>query len=278
MGEIVWVEQEDGNKRLAVELCFDLVKYRFCVKELITLRYPRPKVDYPPQNDPALDDITYYLTDGGQWIKQWYYENALGNDNEGWGLAHPVNVARDYLFVGREPHVSIGAERVEIARDYERYMAWRKGPEYRMWRDGLPQTAISGTGQGPAPGVSSGVGKEAAASKAQGPPPPRPRWDRENMELFFGDTLCRRYPKYARNQFALLDAFEEEGWPEETIKIPFENKYCSNEERLKQTIKDFNRVRSSDNKALPFRIKKVNLKARWGALPRATKFSPPDLP
>ena len=40
MGEIVWVEQEDGNKRLAVELCFDLVKYRFWVVSVLRCTEP----------------------------------------------------------------------------------------------------------------------------------------------------------------------------------------------------------------------------------------------
>lgn len=42
---------------------------------------------------------------------------------------------------------------------------------------------------------------------------PRPRWDRRSMQLWFGVWLCKSYRRAAPNQWLILDAFEEEGWP-----------------------------------------------------------------
>jgi hypothetical protein len=41
-----------------------------------------------------------------------------------------------------------------------------------------------------------------------------PRWDRENRELWYGDTLCWKYEREAPKQMELLDEFEKQGWPE----------------------------------------------------------------
>lgn len=65
--------------------------------------------------------------------------------------------------------------------------------------------------------------------------PPSPKWDRASRKLWYGETLCREYAKEARNQFAVLDAFEAAGWPK-TIGSPFPG----NESRLLETIGDLN--------------------------------------
>ena len=40
-----------------------------------------------------------------------------------------------------------------------------------------------------------------------------PRWDRDNRILTFGGRIVRRYYRSSPNQEAVLQAFEEQGWP-----------------------------------------------------------------
>jgi hypothetical protein len=54
------------------------------------------------------------------------------------------------------------------------------------------------------------------------PPPPAaqgPRWDRTRRTLFLGDKVACRYRREAPRQFALLDLFEQKGWPQ-TVDCP----------------------------------------------------------
>jgi len=39
-----------------------------------------------------------------------------------------------------------------------------------------------------------------------------PRWDAERRELWFGDTLCKRFRQPAKNQVRILVEFQESGW------------------------------------------------------------------
>src|SRR5262249_21851236 len=41
-----------------------------------------------------------------------------------------------------------------------------------------------------------------------------PRWDRQTRQLRFAGELCKRLAGTATAQMTILDAFEEEGWPE----------------------------------------------------------------
>src|SRR5262245_59329490 len=41
-----------------------------------------------------------------------------------------------------------------------------------------------------------------------------PKWDRKRRELWFEGKLCKRVAETATAQISVLDAFEEEGWPE----------------------------------------------------------------
>lgn len=44
-------------------------------------------------------------------------------------------------------------------------------------------------------------------------PPPKPHWDRGSKRLTFSGTTVKRYRHVAKNQFLVLDTFEELGWP-----------------------------------------------------------------
>ncbi len=69
--------------------------------------------------------------------------------------------------------------------------------------------------------------------------PGRPRWDRKLCELRFEGRLIKkvRGPKVARNIVALLDAFEEEGWPPH-IFDPL--RAGPNPKRLQDTVESLN--------------------------------------
>lgn len=42
---------------------------------------------------------------------------------------------------------------------------------------------------------------------------PKPKWNRETRKLWYGETLCKKFRQGAKNQIAVLEAFELEGWP-----------------------------------------------------------------
>jgi hypothetical protein len=58
---------------------------------------------------------------------------------------------------------------------------------------------------------------EAARAQLPGTPPPpagvKPRWDAERGELWYGSVLAKKFKQRAQNQRAILDCFEEQGWP-----------------------------------------------------------------
>jgi len=72
--------------------------------------------------------------------------------------------------------------------------------------------------------------------------PPSPKWDRASRKLWYGETLCREYAKEARNQFAVLDAFEAAGW-QRHVDSPFPG----NHSRLLETIGDLNEKLSRES-------------------------------
>jgi hypothetical protein len=86
-----------------------------------------------------------------------------------------------------------------------------------------------------------------------------PHWDETDRTLYFDGVLVRRYARAAPRQFALLGAFEAEGWPDSSIKHPFTNIHV-----LRQTVKDFNRGSSLDG-TTPWRFmfQVENCRVRW---------------
>jgi hypothetical protein len=68
-----------------------------------------------------------------------------------------------------------------------------------------------------------------------------PEWDATHRELRFADQVVKRYRVPARNQAAILDAFQEEGWPEFIDDpIPPDGNQDP-KHRLSVTIKSLNR-------------------------------------
>jgi hypothetical protein len=57
-------------------------------------------------------------------------------------------------------------------------------------------------------------GKRAMARLEKNGQPLKPRWDKHNRALWYGETRCRQFKKAAPQQETILDAFEEEGWPQ----------------------------------------------------------------
>jgi len=41
----------------------------------------------------------------------------------------------------------------------------------------------------------------------------KPTWNKERRELFFGETLCKKFRTQRGNQEIILESFEESGWP-----------------------------------------------------------------
>jgi len=68
---------------------------------------------------------------------------------------------------------------------------------------------VSANVQAPSPEIK----KDAEDEQAK----PRPRWDEENQELWYGQVVCRRFRRAAENQTAILRAFEAAGWPKRVL-------------------------------------------------------------
>ena len=91
-----------------------------------------------------------------------------------------------------------------------------------------------------------GVGESPAAGHEKSPALyPKPHWDKTQRELWLGSHLVKRFKQPAPDQEAILDAFEEEGWPihiddplpQQPNKVP--------ERHLHDTINNLNRNQKS---------------------------------
>jgi hypothetical protein len=87
----------------------------------------------------------------------------------------------------------------------------RDGEVTAAWEECLAAAAVA-DGQ-------AANGQPAAVDVPPAPPPPppappRPRWDLANRTLYLGDKVACRFQREAPRLFALLDLFEERGWPQ----------------------------------------------------------------
>lgn len=67
----------------------------------------------------------------------------------------------------------------------------------------------------------------------------RPFWDAERKELWFCGVSAKQFTREATNQWRIIRAFEEDGWPE-LIDDPLPGGVQEPRSRLNQTIKDLN--------------------------------------
>jgi hypothetical protein len=75
-----------------------------------------------------------------------------------------------------------------------------------------------------------------------------PHWDPTGLRLSYGPTQCRKYPKHnAPNQFAILNKFQEDGWPR-SVDPPFDDQRV-----LRETIDDLNE-RLDESSLIRFRV------------------------
>lgn len=88
---------------------------------------------------------------------------------------------------------------------------------------------------------------ESPVQQTGAPPDPAPaarltpEWDAAHRELRFNGKVVKRYRVPAGNQAAILDAFQEDGWPE-FIDDPISPEHgMEPKDRLKVTIKGLNR-------------------------------------
>jgi hypothetical protein len=68
-----------------------------------------------------------------------------------------------------------------------------------------------------------------------------PKWDAQRHELFFHDQIVKRFRWPAENQEAVLNAFEEEGWPSRIDDPIPQQSEMDPKRRLADTIKCLNR-------------------------------------
>jgi hypothetical protein len=134
--------------------------------------------------------------------------------------------------------------------------------------------------QAPAAALASAVGIGTADSESCGfdrtpldesrvNVPARPHWDRQGRKLMYGEVCCREFRKEAPHQFALLDAFEAQGWPE-LMSGPFRR-----DRLLRQTVKDLNGGLLDDS---PVRFRVINLRVNWYSADQEAASQTPSPP
>ncbi|WP_406699188.1 hypothetical protein V5E97_09950 [Singulisphaera sp. Ch08] len=166
------------------------------------------------------DHIVYYRTQNDFWIKE-SYEQELSGYQIVYCYEHAVTVAHDFLKNSRKLPLELEPAR-EIASAFDTYVSWMRGNQAHA-------------------GIVTLVSK--------------PRWDRRERTLYFGEVLCRSFAANAKNQMRLLDAFEKENWPTKSISSPF-----GIGGPLKQTVDDFNATVSIQ---ASFRFCMDNLRVGW---------------
>lgn len=94
-------------------------------------------------------------------------------------------------------------------------------------------------------------GKSANSTPVNGSTPNGPIWDRQRRELRVGKTVVKRFKWPAENQERVLDAFQENGWPDRLDDPLLPHPQICPKRRLHDTLKCLNRKQV--NEALKFR-------------------------
>jgi len=90
----------------------------------------------------------------------------------------------------------------------------------------------------------------------------QPKWDRKTGKLFYDGVSILEISHQGCNQWRLIEAFDQAGWPEhldDPLSEPEQRWHSS--ERLNQTVKDLNR--KLKGKRLHFRVDADRLSVRW---------------
>jgi len=87
----------------------------------------------------------------------------------------------------------------------------------------------------------------------------KPVWNRDSLTLTIGGVAFRRFRRAKANeQLRILDAFQEQEWPE-AINDPFKDEF-----KLRETVKSFNRVsKNAANSDKVFRIIPGRTRIGW---------------
>jgi hypothetical protein len=72
----------------------------------------------------------------------------------------------------------------------------------------------------------------------------RPAWERERAVLRFGPVVVKEFHKPADAQWRILDAFEEEGWPQRIDDPLPADRDLDRRDRLRTAIRHLNEAQS----------------------------------
>ncbi|MBI2808657.1 MAG: hypothetical protein HYX68_27020 [Planctomycetes bacterium] len=94
--------------------------------------------------------------------------------------------------------------------------------------------------------VRASIGRQATASKDEGAPEPsapKPRWDADRAELWFGNRLCKRFRQKAKNQRIILATFQDDDWPSriDDPLSPDPDPETDNRQRLADAVRRLNK-------------------------------------
>lgn len=235
MAGYVWVKRLDGWGEVAVDP-------HQGIREI--LEY------YDPDYD-AFEAIIYMMPNNIWLLQEDDHHPEDGRLYTSYRFLPPIEAARQF-HDHKKPIPHELAEHTALVTNDAEYEAWYYSQ--RGWvRDAFGI-------YNPPPDGSGTIGTT--------PHPTLPSWDRESRTLMFGDRSYRLFGREARNQMAILDAFQEAGWPSGISRnVPG----LSGEERQKQTVKDFNR-KAFDNR-FPIVLGMESAKFTWRENPSA-RISP----
>jgi len=176
--------------------------------------------------------VYYYHYSSDTWILEYieYYSEFQEEDHR---YEDAVVVAYEMLKHSRKLPPELEPHR-EIASDHHRFMEWSKQ------RNGQPVVSP--------------------------PPKPRPQWSEDDKTLYLGCVICKKFRGKSKNQFAILDAFEQAMWPAKPIRIP-----SLSEAQLREAIKILNK---SQRPRVLIKFSSEGRNASWSETPTVR----PNLP
>jgi hypothetical protein len=119
--------------------------------------------------------------------------------------------------------------------------------------------------------TASGVAlaQRLGAAKEPDPDGPAPTWDRDGGQLLLGGVLIKRFRCKAQSQYAVLDAFQKQGWPAEVANPLSGLGYRSAEERIKDAVGKLNTGQSGAR--IRFHLLQQGRRVSWDRLPESSQ-------